>query len=102
MALYTVAYNYCTSSRMHGALDQAQLGGRSKLIRAALEINSTNTTVLKAGANLMGSDLYNHLIRYFNTHLIGLKAVRTLERSHSYVIIGANLSGPILYRLPIP
>lgn len=30
MALYTVAYNYCTSSRMHGALDQAQLGGRSK------------------------------------------------------------------------
>lgn len=54
MALYTVAYNYCTSSRMHGSLDQGHLGGRT-------------------GANLMGSDLYNHLIKYFNTHLVQLK-----------------------------
>lgn len=29
-----------------------------------------------AGANLMGSDLYNNLIRYFVTHLKGLKEVR--------------------------
>ena len=28
-----------------------------------------------AGANLMGSDLYNHLIRYFNQHLVGLRDV---------------------------
>jgi cullin 1 len=27
----------------------------------------------------MGSDLYNHLIRYFNTHLVGLKAVSLME-----------------------
>lgn len=54
MSLYTVAYNYCTSSRMHGSLDQSVLGGRT-------------------GANLMGSDLYNHLIRYFNQHLVGLR-----------------------------
>lgn len=30
MALYTVAYNYCTSSRMHGSADTGGLGGRSK------------------------------------------------------------------------
>ena len=31
MALYTVAYNYCTSSRMHGAVDSGSgLGGRSE------------------------------------------------------------------------
>lgn len=28
-----------------------------------------------AGANLMGSDLYNNLIRYFVTHLKGLREV---------------------------
>ena len=32
MALYTVAYNYCTSSRMHGAEPGAGIGGRSKLL----------------------------------------------------------------------
>ena len=31
MGLYTVAYNYCTSSRMHGAAEPAMTsGGRSK------------------------------------------------------------------------
>ncbi|KAF8527458.1 Cullin-domain-containing protein [Hysterangium stoloniferum] len=54
MALYTVSYNYCTSSRMQGNMDQAALGGRT-------------------GANLMGSDLYNHLIKYFVDHLKGLR-----------------------------
>ncbi|KAG1906467.1 Cullin-domain-containing protein [Suillus fuscotomentosus] len=49
MSLYTVAYNYCTSSRMH------------------------NTYYRYSGANLMGSDLYNNLIRYFITHLKLLK-----------------------------
>ncbi|KZV95811.1 Cullin-domain-containing protein [Exidia glandulosa HHB12029] len=53
MALYTVAYNYCTSSRMHSSAESG-LGGRT-------------------GANLMGSDLYNNLIRYFVAHLKTLK-----------------------------
>lgn len=30
MSLYTVSYNYCTSSKMHGAGEQAGLGHRSK------------------------------------------------------------------------
>ncbi|KAG8788187.1 hypothetical protein FRC15_005626 [Serendipita sp. 397] len=55
MNLYTVAYNYCVSSRMHGNLDSSVgLGGRT-------------------GANLMGSDLYNNLIRYFVGHLTELR-----------------------------
>ncbi|KAG0704302.1 Cullin-domain-containing protein [Suillus ampliporus] len=55
MSLYTVAYNYCTSSRMHStAGDTVGTGSRT-------------------GANLMGSDLYNNLIRYFITHLKLLK-----------------------------
>ncbi|GJJ13280.1 hypothetical protein Clacol_007531 [Clathrus columnatus] len=55
MSLYTVAYNYCTSSRMHGQPDQqAGSGGRT-------------------GANLMGSDLYNNLIKYFVEHLKALR-----------------------------
>ncbi|KAI0712567.1 Cullin-domain-containing protein [Earliella scabrosa] len=56
MSLYTVSYNYCTSSKMHGSGDQA--GGMGH----------------RTGANLMGSDLYNNLIRYFVNHL---KALRT-------------------------
>ncbi|KAI0769864.1 Cullin-domain-containing protein [Fomes fomentarius] len=56
MSLYTVSYNYCTSSKMHGSGDQA--GGMGH----------------RTGANLMGSDLYNNLIRYFVNHL---KTLRT-------------------------
>ncbi|EKM79404.1 hypothetical protein AGABI1DRAFT_120802 [Agaricus bisporus var. burnettii JB137-S8] len=48
MSLYTVAYNYCTSSRMG---------------------HSPSEPGLRSGANLMGADLYGHLIRYFSTHL---------------------------------
>ncbi|KAF6757458.1 Cullin [Ephemerocybe angulata] len=55
MSLYTVAYNYCTSSKMHG---QEGIGLGSK-----------------SGASLMGSDLYNNLIRYFTNHLQGLREV---------------------------
>jgi len=54
MSLYTVSYNYCTSSKMHGSGEQVGLGQRT-------------------GANLMGSDLYNNLIRYFVTHLKSLR-----------------------------
>ncbi|TBU61877.1 Cullin-domain-containing protein [Dichomitus squalens] len=55
MSLYTVSYNYCTSSKMHGTGDGSGMGHRT-------------------GANLMGSDLYNNLIRYFVNHL---KTLRT-------------------------
>ncbi|KAI0264030.1 Cullin-domain-containing protein [Gloeopeniophorella convolvens] len=55
MSLYTVAYNYCTSSKMpSSASAEMSVAGRS-------------------GANLMGSDLYNNLIRYFVQHLRQLK-----------------------------
>ncbi|KAL7417955.1 Cullin-domain-containing protein [Mrakia frigida] len=56
MSLYTVSYNYCTSSRLPaGKTDGLGLGsGRS-------------------GANLMGSDLYQNLQSYFSTHLGTLK-----------------------------
>ncbi|KAG8931290.1 hypothetical protein FRC03_005689 [Tulasnella sp. 419] len=55
MNLYTVAYNYCTSSKMHGSMEGGQgLQGRT-------------------GANLMGADLYNHLIKYFTEHLTTLR-----------------------------
>ncbi|KAG8904450.1 hypothetical protein FRB99_001710 [Tulasnella sp. 403] len=56
MNLYTVAYNYCTSSKMHGATLDQGLGGGTR-----------------TGANLMGSDLYNHLIKYFTGHLKTLR-----------------------------
>ncbi|KAF5369550.1 hypothetical protein D9758_002557 [Tetrapyrgos nigripes] len=53
MSLYTVAYNYCTSSK----------------INTNNEMGMANRT----GANLMGSDLYNNLIRYFVVHLRSLR-----------------------------
>ncbi|KIK69633.1 hypothetical protein GYMLUDRAFT_34019 [Collybiopsis luxurians FD-317 M1] len=55
MSLYTVAYNYCTSSKLSNTSD--------------LGIGLSNRT----GANLMGSDLYNNLIRYFVVHLQSLR-----------------------------
>ncbi|KAL0960626.1 hypothetical protein HGRIS_005657 [Hohenbuehelia grisea] len=55
MSLYTVSYNYCTSSKMGGATGDA--GGMNN----------------RTGANLMGSDLYNNLIRYFTAHLKTLR-----------------------------
>ncbi|KAI9463803.1 Cullin-domain-containing protein [Russula earlei] len=55
MNLYTVSYNYCTSSKMHSTTSSEQsVAGRS-------------------GANLMGSDLYNSLVRYFVQHLRHLR-----------------------------
>ncbi|TFY78525.1 hypothetical protein EWM64_g5483 [Hericium alpestre] len=55
MSLYTVAYNYCTSSKMPST--------------ATADLSTPG----RSGANLMGSDLYNNLIRYFVTHLRGLR-----------------------------
>ncbi|KAG6895787.1 hypothetical protein C0992_012574 [Termitomyces sp. T32_za158] len=53
MSLYTVAYNYCTSAKMR-ALDPMGITSRT-------------------GASLMGSDLYNNLVRYFVLHLKTLR-----------------------------
>ncbi|KAI0662263.1 Cullin-domain-containing protein [Cubamyces menziesii] len=57
MNLYTVSYNYCTSSKMQGTAGDQPGGGIGH----------------RTGANLMGSDLYNNLIRYFVNHLKTLK-----------------------------
>jgi hypothetical protein len=35
MSLYTVAYNYCTSSKMHATSDHGPGGNRSKCIKAS-------------------------------------------------------------------
>ncbi|GAA5868774.1 hypothetical protein JCM8547_005374 [Rhodosporidiobolus lusitaniae] len=59
MNLYTVSYNYCTSSRMNS-------GG----INETLGVGSGG----RSGANLMGADLYKHLSSYFISHL---KSVRS-------------------------
>ncbi|KAF9013451.1 Cullin [Cyathus striatus] len=53
MSLYTVAYNYCTSSKLPSSSSSVGVGTRS--------------------ANLVGSDLYNKLIRYFVAHLKALR-----------------------------
>ncbi|KAG8957066.1 hypothetical protein FRC00_004506 [Tulasnella sp. 408] len=58
MNLYTVAYNYCTSSKMRGSTLESSnpLGGGAR-----------------TGVNLMCSDLYNHLVKYFTAHTKSLR-----------------------------
>ncbi|EPQ30308.1 uncharacterized protein PFL1_02424 [Pseudozyma flocculosa PF-1] len=59
MKLYTLAYNHCTSSRMgSGSSDLGSLGG---------SVGS------KSGANLVGAELYNCLIQYFQSHLADVR-----------------------------
>jgi len=73
MNLYTVSYNYCTSSKMHSTTSSEQsVAGRciSFSLPARLLL-----TYAPAGANLMGSDLYNSLVRYFVQHLRHLRDV---------------------------
>ncbi|BGP58323.1 hypothetical protein JCM8202_002945 [Rhodotorula sphaerocarpa] len=55
MDLYTVSYNYCTSSRMNS-------GGMSETL-------GSSSAGTRSGANLMGADLYKHLQQYFISHL---------------------------------
>ncbi|KAM0789674.1 hypothetical protein ACM66B_006536 [Microbotryomycetes sp. NB124-2] len=59
MNLYTVAYNYCTSSRMNS-------GGMTD----TLGIGSSGG---RSGANLVGQELYKHLNNYFVNHLKGVR-----------------------------
>lgn len=42
MSLYTVSYNYCTSSKMHTAGETMALGQRSKSGTASLDLYVTN------------------------------------------------------------
>ncbi|KAI9100405.1 Cullin [Phlyctochytrium arcticum] len=58
MDLYTLIYNYCTSTRMNSALNH-DAGPASEVNR---------------GANLMGADLYSNLKTYLKLHLDTLKA----------------------------
>ncbi|MBW0485937.1 hypothetical protein O181_025652 [Austropuccinia psidii MF-1] len=58
MQLYTVSYNYCTSSRSHS-------NGAETLQAAQAQ--------RKSGANLMGSDLYKCLQTYFIDHVKSIK-----------------------------
>ncbi|GAA5976152.1 hypothetical protein JCM5350_000332 [Sporobolomyces pararoseus] len=61
MQLYTVAYNYCTSSRMNTT------GG----INETLGVGATGG---RSGANLMGADLYKNLQQYWINHLKQVRA----------------------------
>lgn len=82
MSLYTVAYNYCTSSKMPSSTGTSDLStpGRSACFIFSPQIIGHSRDLIifmfSAGANLVGSDLYNNLIRYFVQHLKGLKDVR--------------------------
>lgn len=73
MSLYTVAYNYCTAPKNPSSGDLGLSGGRGERHPCFL---LSNPNAIAAGANLMGSDLYNNLIRYFVCHLKLLRDVR--------------------------
>ncbi|GAB5589452.1 ubiquitin ligase (cullin) of SCF [Umbelopsis nana] len=63
MNLYTVVYNYCTSSRIQtGQLNSESASSHAQRGKA------------HAGASLMGSDLYNNLIKYLEDHLAAIRA----------------------------
>jgi cullin 1 len=81
MSLYTVAYNYCTSSKSNGASSGAiGTGNRSKSPECTLSARNWADLLSHfclAGENLMGAGLYCHLIEYFINHVKGLQNVRT-------------------------
>lgn len=80
MSLYTVSYNYCTSSKMHGSGESVGLGQRSKHILSYPRFRPGHWPydLVTAGDNLMGSNLYNHFVRYFVGHSKNLRKVRSL------------------------
>ncbi|KAI8583473.1 hypothetical protein K450DRAFT_223875 [Umbelopsis ramanniana AG] len=57
MNLYTVVYNYCTSSRIQTGQYSTDLQNHQA----------------QRGASLMGSDLYNRLIKYLEDHLAAIR-----------------------------
>jgi cullin 1 len=65
MSLHTVAYNYCLSSKMPSNSSE----------QSAARRHCGPWLTPLAGANLMGSYLYNNLIRYFTQHLRHLRDV---------------------------
>ena len=68
--LYTMVYNYCTSSKTYGRTD----GNRSTLLVRVAPHHSANF-VSTAGANLVGSDLYSKLSAYCIEHFKPIIAV---------------------------
>lgn len=68
MNLYTVAYNYCISSRMNTATDRTGGGGAGK-----------------AGADLEGVGLYNHLKKYLQDRCTAIEEVSFSCRSSAAV-----------------
>ncbi|KAG6376949.1 Cullin repeat-like-containing domain protein [Boletus reticuloceps] len=85
MTLYTVAYNYCASS-MYGVRDSAvSAGNRSKYFHALLPLQredalsdndgdrTDDANINAAGAEVIGSELYDNLVRYFALHVKGVK-----------------------------
>ena len=70
-SLYSTVYNYCTSTKMHGKLE----GNRSEFC-ASCDVSIVESYSI-AGANLVGSDLYNKLSGYFVEHFKGMLEVRS-------------------------
>lgn len=78
MALYTVAYNYCSSSPPDhdGAVDLAERGMCSLHHYENKVTDERAPLSLQAGPNVMSFRMYNHIIAFFNTHLVSLQEVR--------------------------
>jgi cullin 1 len=88
--LYTVSYNYCTSSRMNSGGVNETIGVAASSTRSQSPpplphlptADWLNLTVVfgvhPGGANLMGADLYKHLQQYFISHLKQVREVRHL------------------------
>ena len=93
MMLYTTVYDYSTFSGSHGGGETFEVAGRSKFLAIHTSIShppvsflsslscptqladNVHTKIEITGADIMQSDLYNKLIRFFVTHLGTLKDV---------------------------
>ena len=76
MALYTVVFNYCASSAFYASTDGSGPGGGSEWNPGSVhKVHWVSTTVARE-PTLMGSDLYDALVRYLEAQLKTLKEVR--------------------------